>query len=203
MFRPFFLSLKQKRMLHFRYKWIFLLLSAFMLLIFSCSSPTQELTTGDYSYAENTPLSDDNSSAAANYARAGVLDVLLGGADPTGGAVYWDGTDFLEDGVTHGKFRDAMSISISGDHFNAYQQGVNSFLTTTTHTSLLRSNVYLPANAPNGPVTIPDAGLTFRDDYGWMGGDFYGEGSGRYYHYNSTGAQGATIFWSITPGTND
>ena len=48
MFRPFFLSLKQKRMLHFRYKWIFLLVSAFMLLIFSCSSPTQELTTGDY-----------------------------------------------------------------------------------------------------------------------------------------------------------
>jgi RHS repeat-associated protein len=168
------------------------------------SNMYQQLTTSGYSSVsstvKNTPLGVTDNSNSANYARAGVINVLMGGADPTGGAVLWDGTDFLTKGVNHNKFKEAVSITMTGSHFSAYQSGVESYMPKlTTHSSFSQSNVYLPSNAPNGPVTIPDGSITFRNDYGWMGGNFYGQGKGKYYHYSTTGGQGASLFWKITP----
>jgi hypothetical protein len=31
-----------------------------------------------------------------------------------------------------------------------------------------------------------------------MGGNFYGQGKGKYYHYSTTGGQGVSLFWKIT-----
>ena len=168
------------------------------------SNMYQQLTTPDYSSVsstvQNTPLATTDNSSTANYARAGVINVLMGGADPTGGAVLWDGTNFLTKGVDHNKFKEAVSITMTGSHFSAYQTGVGNYMPKlTTHLSLSLSNVYLPANAPDGPVYIPQAGLTFRNDYGWMGGNFYAKGKGKYFHYSTTGGQGASLFWKITP----
>jgi hypothetical protein len=168
------------------------------------SSIYGQLTAPDYSSVsstlKSTALSVNNSTSSANYARAGLINVLTGGADPTGGAVLWDGTDFLTKGINHNKFKEAVSVNMRGSHFISYQSGVNSFMASlSAHSSFSRSNVYLPANAPNGPVTNKGLGITFRNDYGWMGGNFYGQGKGRYYNYSTTGAQGATLFWAITP----
>src|SRR6185503_2233308 len=71
-------------------------------------------------------ISTRDGSDRALVARAGVLDVLAGGADPTGGARRWDGTDFLAWGLngpygSHAKFRDFASLHISGQIFSTYE----------------------------------------------------------------------------------
>lgn len=45
--------------------------------------------------SEKTELPDTDQSVAANAAKAAVRNVVDGGVDPTGGARFWDGTDFL------------------------------------------------------------------------------------------------------------
>ena len=49
--------------------------------------------------ANKTELSILDNSIIAKYVRAAVIDVMSGGADPTGGATLWDGTDFLSWGL--------------------------------------------------------------------------------------------------------
>ena len=87
------------------------------------STLKDQLTDKNYSTTPataRTPLSDkDNSSSAIN-ARAAVIDVLSGGADPTGGAVLWDGSDFLKSGSSHNKFKEYTSITIYASHFQTY-----------------------------------------------------------------------------------
>jgi len=59
-------------------------------------------------------------------AKAAVISVGLGESDPTGGAVYFDGTDFLAwglkspNGTPHNKFEEYKSIHISEDIFTDY-----------------------------------------------------------------------------------
>ena len=67
-----------------------------------------------------TPLSDNDNSSAAKNARAGVLSVACGNADPTGGAVLWDGTDFFMKGSTHNKFKEYSRVTIWVDALQTY-----------------------------------------------------------------------------------
>ncbi|MBK9327726.1 MAG: hypothetical protein IPM95_00135 [Sphingobacteriales bacterium] len=59
-------------------------------------------------------------------ARAGVIDVVNGGTDPTGGATFWDGTDFLAwglnspNGTPHNKFEEFSSIKIDLYHYISF-----------------------------------------------------------------------------------
>lgn len=69
-----------------------------------------------------TPLSTSDNSNKANNARSAVIDVLNGGADPTGGAVLWDGSDFISKGNSHNKFKEYSEISIDANHLDAYAQ---------------------------------------------------------------------------------
>lgn len=76
--------------------------------------------------SEKTELPDSDRSVTAEAARAAVRNVVDGGADPTGGARFWDGTDFLAWGLNspnstpHNKFEEYSSISISAPVFNIY-----------------------------------------------------------------------------------
>lgn len=69
-----------------------------------------------------TTLVDEGS----NNTRAAVIDVLLGKADPTLGATFWDGTDFLAwglrspNGTPQNKFEEYKSIMIPMDVFYTY-----------------------------------------------------------------------------------
>ncbi|HEY3876339.1 MAG TPA: hypothetical protein VGM92_12760, partial [Candidatus Kapabacteria bacterium] len=72
----------------------------------------QYSTTPDFA---RTPLVPTDNSSAAKNARAAVFSVLLGDVDPTGGAVLWDGDDFMRNGTNHAKFREYSSVSIGSD----------------------------------------------------------------------------------------
>ena len=141
---------------------------------------------------KNTPLSVSNLSESANNARAAVIDVLTGGADPTGGAVLWDGTDLLSVGTRQNKFKEGNNILIHGDHFKNFKTGAQNYNGAKMSPTFNRSNVFLPANAKNG--TSEGGPFTFRSDYGWMGGNFHARGKGKF-NYETTGSQGASIFW--------
>ncbi len=66
------------------------------------------------------------SDEGSNNTRAALIDVLLGKPDPTGGATFWDGTDFLAwglkspNGTPQNKFEEYKSIMIPMDVFYTY-----------------------------------------------------------------------------------
>lgn len=68
----------------------------------------------------------DDSRFGSNNTRAAVIDVLLGKPDPTDGATFWDGTDFLAwglrspNGTPQNKFEEYKSIEIPMDVFYEY-----------------------------------------------------------------------------------
>lgn len=76
--------------------------------------------------SEKTELSDKDVSVTANAARDAVKDVNNGGVDPTGGARFWDGTDFLAwglnspDGTPHNKFEEYAIITIFAPIFDIF-----------------------------------------------------------------------------------
>jgi|GEM_PF-6456006 len=87
-----------------------------------------KLLMGGYSSVKSVnkvPMGTANSTVN-KLARAAMLHVLSGGADPTGGATHWDGTDFAAwglnnpDGNSHAKFRQYTNIMIDINHFNTY-----------------------------------------------------------------------------------
>ncbi len=133
-----------------------------------------QLTDSDYSTtpaSARTPLSDDNNSRSANNARAAVIDVLTGGADPTGGAVQWDGDDFLEDGESHRKFKDQTNVKISSDHLQTYSMGPSR-----------------PGKSIDGIFWVP---IIFKTDFNRAGNP------NKYHAIESTGAKGRSIFWKL------
>ena len=139
--------------------------------------------------ADKTELSITNNSTAAKFARAGVIDVMSGGADPTDGATLWDGTDFLAwglqspNGTPHNKFEEYKSISISSDIFS-------SFLTsqlgkyTSGKVNYSGTNYELPADV-------------FIDEVNWNkeGNFFFNTGEKQSYGLKATGTAGRSIFW--------
>ena len=145
-----------------------------------------------YSSAPNdfkVPLSTSNNSAGANSARAGVLNVLTGGIDPTGHSTLWDGTDFLAWGLNspyggspHAKFRQYNYISISGNIYNSYLSGA--LYEYPKGRGRYFGNYY------NIPASV------FQDKSNWSNGSFnYKTGYNKTYGIEATGSFGHSIFW--------
>ncbi len=136
----------------------------------SNSTLNDQLTDQGYSTTPSsarTPLADNDNSSAANNARAAVIDVLSGKADPTGGAVLFDGADFLRDGASHNKFKEYTNISISATDLKSYSSAQK----------VTPNAIFKPAIDGNSSFSSP--------------------GSGKYYPLQSAGAQGKSIFWKL------
>jgi len=146
-----------------------------------------------------TPLKTSDNSSAANNARAAVLDVMSGGADPTGGAVLWDGTDFLAWGTDHNKFKEYGLITIDSEHLSTFidaqkavygdsvKYGDNKY--TLPHKVFTTSALY--GDRTGGLMRGGSRGGVW--DAGFMKG-----GKGKYYNLQSTGTKGTSIFWKAT-----
>jgi len=138
--------------------------------------------------SDKTALSISDNSTTAKFARAGVIDVMSGGADPTGGATLWDGTDFLSwglkspNGTPQNKFEEYKSISISGDIYNGF---LNSNLSKYTS-----GKVRYSGTSYNIPADV------FTDKANWSNGNFfYNTGEKQPYGLKATGTAGRSIFW--------
>jgi len=158
------------------------------------------LLTTYSSVKDKGPLSDKNSLNRANYARAGVIDVLLGHSDPTGGARFWDGIDFLAwglnspNGTPQNKFEDFKSLSISKDVYNTYLTNAQSFYTKGYNYPIGKDangkKKYFHSNIPDG---------VFTDPKNWSTGNFfYNTGVKNQPGLEATGTAGGTIFWKPT-----
>jgi len=138
--------------------------------------------------SEKTPLSISNNGTTAKAARAGVIDVMSGGTDPTYGATFWDGTDFLAwglnspNGTPHNKFEEYKSISISSGIYNSF---LNSTLSKYSSGRVRYYGKY---------YSIPSS--VFTDKNNWSGGNFfYNTAEKRTYGLEATGTAGRSIFW--------
>jgi len=134
-----------------------------------------------------TPLASSNKSLNANSARAAVINVLTGGIDPTGGAVLWDGTDFLAWGINQAKFKQYKSITISANIYNTYfRNNIAAYLSGITY----RIN--------NKKITYQLPADIFIDPQNWKGNTFkYTTGARATGSIEATGAVGLSIFWKI------
>ena len=134
-------------------------------------------------------ITTNDSSDRANAARAGVIDVLAGGHDPTGGARRWDGTDFLAWGLngpwgSHAKFRQYTTIDIAGDIYSTYE---------SAQRARWGNSVSYPGR---GSYSLPAA--VFTNIANWTAaGDFHYVTGARTATrgITATGARGQTIFW--------
>lgn len=146
------------------------------------------LISGYSSVKEKQPLSIKDNSIRANAARAGVIDVLVYGVDPTGGATYWDGTDFIAwglcspNGKPQNKFKEYNNIFIQWDIYKEY---INNTLSLYPKGKVRYSGKY---------YMIPSA--VFIDKKNWKNGNFtYKTRSKSDFRIEATGAVGGTIFW--------
>ena len=137
---------------------------------------------------QKKPLSVSEKSVSARAARAGVISVMSGEPDPTGGATLWDGTDFLAwglnspNGTPQNKFEEYKSISIQG---NIYNKFLNATLSKYNSGNVRYSgrNYKIPASV-------------FTNSSNWRGGNFYYRtGAKRPFGIEATGAVGRSVFW--------
>lgn len=145
--------------------------------------------------AEKTALADTVNSNPACFARKGLISVFMCIADPTSGANYWDGTDFLawglnspyQGGVPHAKFRQSRSILIPK---SVYDQFLSRTLEKypSGHVSYFGSSYNIPA-------------AVFLDAHNWTAsGDFYYEtGHPTLPKLEAQVTAGHTVFWKKTP----
>lgn len=147
-----------------------------------------ELLKSSYSStSKKGSLSPTNTSAAANAARAAIISVYTGEADPTGGATQWDGVDFLAWGLqgpeskSHAKFKEYKSISISTKIYKEYLSNIKEkYGNSVKFYGVL--------------YTIPAA--VFNDVRNWNNtGFFYNTGLIEKKGLKATGVRGHTIFW--------
>ncbi len=152
------------------------------------------LMSGYSSVEDKTGLATTNRSFVANASRASVMHVLLGGSDPTNGAQFWDGTDFLAwglnspNGTPHNKFEEYSQITI-GRHIY------------TNYLSAQQSNWGATARYGNKRYNLPAD--VFRGNANWKTDGKYSV----YFQYNTgvrrrpqltaTGTAGRSIFWRI------
>lgn len=127
-------------------------------------------------------------SVRALAARAGVPDAVAGGADPTGGARRWDGTDFLAWGLngpwgSHAKFREFASIHISGQIFSTYE---NAQIARWGNSVTYSGTSY---NIPAAVFTTA-ANWTQNRDFHYVTG-----ARNQTRNLVATGARGQSIFW--------
>ena len=152
--------------------------------------------------SKKTQLSDKDKSDQAKFARAGVLDVLSGGKDPTGGARFFDGTDFLawglksRDGTPHNKFEEYSEVVIEQGIYSKYLNSQLSKYPSGTvrykpnHTFKIPAQVFTdPANwkVNKSPWMSTVSSSTFKYTTGIVGRP----------KLEATGAWGQSIFWKI------
>ena len=137
-------------------------------------------------------ISTSDGSRKANAARAGVIDALTSKFDPTDGAQFWDGTDFLAwglsspDGSPQNKFEEYHTVVISQKIYNDFLKNQQS-------------------RYPKGSVNyygkkyiIPAA--VFTNTNNWKNGYFtysWPKVAGAHSNLKATGTAGHSIFWKI------
>ena len=140
--------------------------------------------------SKKTPLSTSDNSTTAKAARAGVINVMSGETDPTGGATLWDGTDFLAwglnspNGTPQNKFEEYHTITIP-------QNIYNDFLNSQLSQYPKRTVKYYGKK-----YTIPAS--VFTDKTNWQNGSFsysWPKASGSSRNLKATGTAGHSIFW--------
>ena len=130
-------------------------------------------------------IATTDASVRANAARAGVADVLSGGADPTGGARRWDGTDFLARGTSQNKLREFSTIDIDNTTYNTYEAAQRARWGNSVH-------------FPSGNYEIPAAVFTDPANRTANGDFHYVTGARNVTQtLTATGARGQSIFWRI------
>ncbi|HEY8366215.1 MAG TPA: hypothetical protein VIL57_03615 [Bacteroidia bacterium] len=137
-----------------------------------------------------TELSPLDTSYGARNARAAVLDVLLGNPDPTMGATFWDGTDFLAwglhspNGTPQNKFEEYYCIEIPEHIYQAY-----------LYNHLLR---YKEQIVTYSRRTYEFPAEVFVRPENWKENCFeYNTGSRSPYRIEATATAGFTIFWKM------
>lgn len=135
------------------------------------------------------PLKDSDLSLEANYARDAVEDVYKGG-DPTEGARFWDGTDFLAwglhspDGTPQNKFEEYKSITIPKNIYDVFL--AKQLEKYSQHKVKYGTKIFdLPATVFTAPANRKP------------NGDFYYLTNARNAtrHLVATGTAGRSIFW--------
>ena len=156
----------------------------------------KKLMSGYSAVSDKSALSDKANTADANSARAAVIDVLSGGADPTGGATFWDGTDFLAWGLNspygnaHAKFRQYSSIEIDINTYFKYENAQKDLYGNSVRYGGKKYDI--PATVFSAPENWYIS--TSTNPQNWWG----------FFHYDtgangksliSTGSVGRSIFW--------
>jgi RHS repeat-associated protein len=144
-----------------------------------------QLLSGEYSTTTANSVSIDDNSNSAKYARSALINVLLGGSDPTNGATHWDGQDFLPKGINHNKFKEFGTVSINSSHLKSFIASQRKLYGTK-------------ASSDYDLDCVMDSGST-DGTWGWTkAGNFFASqrGNGKtYYNLSSVGVQGGTLFW--------
>lgn len=137
-----------------------------------------------------TELNPLDTSYGARNSRAAVLDVLLGNTDPTFGATFWDGTDFLAwglqspNGTPQNKFEEYYCIEIPEHIYQAY-----------LYNHLLR---YKEQIVTYSRRTYEFPAEVFVRPENWKENCFeYNTGSRSPYRIEATATAGFTIFWKM------
>jgi RHS repeat-associated protein len=161
-----------------------------------------DLILSSYSSVSPKLAVDDKLGGTANFARAGVIDVLMGNPDPTGGAMLWDGADFLAwgwnspNGTPQNKFEEYKSITISKSLYDTYlantqkdySKGYNYCIDKCKGPR--KDRVYFHSDVPNCVFTLSEY---------WLNGNFhYDVGLKRNVGLEAVGVQGGTIFWKYS-----
>ncbi len=129
-------------------------------------------------------LSTKDNSSHANWARAGLIDVMLGNSDPTGGALLWDGIDFLKKGLNHPKLNQYDYVTIANNVLERFVSDANR-LHPLINPNWTLDKVFTSSNAKRE---------------GWCYGQTHWTAVGdktRTFSLKATGSGGATIFWKI------
>ena len=141
------------------------------------STLNDQLTDPKYSTTPSearTELSVTDNSQSANNARAAVINVHNNGADPTGGAVLWDGVDFLAKGERHNKFKEYNNVTVGATDVWNYYQNVG----TNNKKYKVDINTFFKP-------------IVFSIDLNQTGNKKAN------YNIQSTGTQGSSLFWKI------
>jgi RHS repeat-associated protein len=154
---------------------------------------------------DKTALSDKATSTTANAARAGVIDALSGGTDPTGGARRWDGVDYLAKGLEdwdcrpQAKFTQFATVKIPSEIYKTFLKSITDKFGMTVRFSHEQINpttgtkekvsvmFYLPAQVFTDPKNFDDNG-----NFSYS----YPKSKGKQ-TLTATATAGQTIFWRI------
>ncbi|MBS1585653.1 MAG: hypothetical protein JSS82_08905 [Bacteroidetes bacterium] len=160
-----------------------------------------KLMTTYSSVHDKTPLSDNNNSVIANYARAAVISTLTGDIDPTKGCRYWDGSDFLAwglhslNGTPHNKFEEYDEIFIPTEVYNQYLRNQqHAYPSGITYKVRNRKGEVIRSVTFSLPADV------FSDQNNWTPTGFrYVTGKHHGFRIEAVVTAGLTIFWKVLP----